>query len=52
MTVLYYAIYRVTLVTAVIDRVPFATGLVSHQHFHDSKREEKEIFPWLQFPVR
>lgn len=52
MTVLYTAIYRVALVTAVIDRVPFTPGLVLHQNFHDSKGPEKEMFPWLKIPVR
>lgn len=52
MTVLYSAIYRVALVTAVIDRVPFTTRLVSHRNFHDSMEAEKEIFPWLKIPVR
>lgn len=37
MTVPYSTIYRAALVTAVIDRVPFTTGLVSHQNFHDTK---------------
>lgn len=41
MTVLYSAIYRVALVTAAIDRVPFTTGLVSHRNFHDSEGVEK-----------
>lgn len=43
MTALYSAIYRAALVTAVPDRVPFITGLVARQLFHDSKSGEKNI---------